>query len=62
MRNSGLCGRDGWVYDAPLAAANRVSTHMAEQSAGKLSVYIALACLVSFVSVWWLKETYRNAM
>ena len=27
-----------------------------------ISVYIALACLVSFVSVWWLKETYRNAM
>ena len=25
-----------------------------------ISVYIALACLVSFVSVWWLKETYRN--
>ena len=23
---------------------------------------IALACLVSLVSVWWLKETYRNAM
>jgi MFS family permease len=27
-----------------------------------ISVYIALACLVSFVSVWWLKETYRNTM
>jgi MFS family permease len=27
-----------------------------------ISVYIALACLVSIVSVWWLKETYRNAM
>jgi hypothetical protein len=27
-----------------------------------ISVYIALACLVSFVSVRWLKETYRNAM
>jgi MFS family permease len=27
-----------------------------------IAVYIALACLVSLVSVWWLKETYRNAM
>ena len=27
-----------------------------------ISVYIALACLVSFVSVRWLKETYRNTM
>ena len=27
-----------------------------------ISVYIALACLVSLVSVWWLKETYRDAM
>jgi MFS family permease len=27
-----------------------------------ISVYIALACLVSFVSVWCLKETYRNTM
>jgi len=27
-----------------------------------ISVYIALACLVSFVSVWWLKETYRNTL
>ena len=27
-----------------------------------ISVYMALACLVSFVSVWWLKETYRNTM
>jgi len=27
-----------------------------------ISVYIALACLVSFVSVWWLKETYQSTM
>jgi MFS family permease len=27
-----------------------------------ISLYIAIACLVSLASVWWLKETYRNAM
>jgi MFS family permease len=27
-----------------------------------ISIYIALACLVSFVSVWWLKETYRSTL
>jgi MFS family permease len=27
-----------------------------------ISVYIAVACLVSFISVRWLKETYRNTM
>jgi len=46
------------------ALAPIVATALLASTGGTIaiSVYIALACLVSLASVWWLKETYRNAM
>jgi MFS family permease len=44
---------------APIVATALLATY---GNTTGISVYIALACLVSLVSVWWLKETYRDAM